>query len=606
MSHRGPDDCGSETFAFNNRTQGFLGHKRLSIIDLSPLGHQPMCDDEEKVWITYNGEIYNFLELKDKLIKKGYSFKSRTDTEVLIYLYKEYGTKMLEYLNGIFAFAILDLKKELIFAARDHFGIKPFYYYYDKDYFIFASEIKAILAFKGVNAKLNPNNLFNYFVFLYSPAPDTAFEHIKKLEPGCYMIFALNRQELKINRWWKWNEFLENTLDLTESESIEKLEETLLQVMERQVISDVPVGFFLSGGLDSSTILTFYKEIFKKNNPQCFCISFKQKSSIDTNANDVHYARKVAAFKGATLEQIEVEPDIVKLLPEVVYYLDEPQGDPAIINVKLIAAIAREKGFKVLLSGAGGDDIFTGYRRHQLAYLRNLFDFIPSSFTTLINEFCNKVPINSLFMRRARKFLELFSLDIKESIIQSFDWMPSNYRNSLFKDISYYSNPLAPRLESVSKSLDPVHQILYLESLGFLPDHNLNYTDKMGMAEGVEIRVPLLDRELAEFVGRLPSRIKIKKGQTKYILKRVMENYLPRDIVYRPKVGFMAPLREWIRGDLKPLINDYLLESPPEYLNPESVRALVKDNEEGRVDGAYTIYQLLVTRIWMERFGLNI
>lgn len=606
VSHRGPDDCGIKSFSLNQDKKVYLGHRRLSIIDLSELGRQPMSDDCEEIWISYNGEIYNFLEIKDSLLRKGYSFKSRTDTEVLIYLYKEYGFKMLTYLNGIFAFTILDLRKKIIFAARDHFGIKPFYYYYDKNCFIFASEIKAILAFKGINTKINPQNLFNYFIFLYCPAPDTAFEHIRKLEPGCYLVFDLNLGSLNIHKWWRWKGFLKDNVDISEGKVREILEEILFRVVKRQVISDVPVGFFLSGGLDSSTVVSLYKEVFRENRPDCFCISFKKKSNIDTDVDDVYYAKKVAAIKGANLEQIEVDPDIIKLLPEVIYYLDEPQGDPAIINVKLISAIARERGFKVLLSGAGGDDIFTGYRRHQLIYLKNQLGFIPSFLTKSLSKFCDSVPMNGPFMRRTRRFLELFSVDMKDAIVQSFNWMPSKYINSLMKDISDYSNPLSSKLELVAGNLDPIHQVIYLESLGFLPDHNLNYTDKMGMAEGVEIRVPFLDRELAEFVGRLSSRFKIRRGQTKYILKKVMEKYLPKDIIYRPKVGFMAPLREWIRADLKPLIKEHLVDSPPTFLNPERVRSLIKDNEDGRVDGSYTIYQILVTKVWMERFGVSI
>jgi len=610
IAHRGPDARGVKVFKEKDYFL-FLGHTRLSIIDLSESANQPMCDKKEEIWIVYNGEIYNFWELRKELEKKGYKFRTKGDTEVLIYLYKEYGIEFLDRLNGIFSFCIYDKRKDILFLARDHFGIKPLYYYHDGNRFIFSSELKVILK-QNFKFQLNPVGIVNYLSFLYSPSPHTPVKEVKKLPPAHYMIFDLKNRKLVIKKWWYYEKFLENKLKVSENEAVKLVERELLETVNRQVIADVNVGFFLSGGLDSSLLVALYRRLFSNLKPCCFTI-YSSADFSEQGYSDIFYARQVAKNLEVDLVEIKLFPDVITYLKEVVYFLDEPQGDPAVINTKLISEKAKQMGYKVLLSGTGGDDIFTGYRRHELLWWHAKFKkmfFLIKAIKKLIEPF----PVNFLLVRRIKLFLNLLSY--KNPILESFRWTSVNIMKKILHPNFWKEhrniiekNFLSDFFKEVERyNLHEIDKILYLESKGFLPDHNLNYMDKMGMSQSVEIRVPYLDKELVELVASLPPHLKMKERTTKYLLKKIAEKYLPKEVIYRKKVGFGAPLRRWLRKELKDYVEEYLSPKKLEHFeifNPKGVKQLIELNAKGKVDVAYTIYQILVMQIWFELFLEN-
>lgn len=608
ISHRGPDDSG---IWFNEARSIGLAQKRLSIIDLSSDAKQPMANAQETITIVFNGEIYNYRELRKELQKKGYSFKNNSDTEVLIHLYDEFGHEMLNKLNGIFAFSIWDHLKKELFIARDGLGVKPLYYVQNNNGFLFASELKAILKDQGVDKSLNHQAIHYYLSYLWCPAPHTMLKSVCKLEPG----YAIVVKDGEVQKKWCFYDlpYGQQVFNSSENEIAKNLAEKIKEAVHRQMVSDVPVGAFLSGGLDSSAVVAFASQMNPDQELDCFTIGFENSTGkFEGFTEDLHYAQKVAKYLGVNLHTITVGSEMVNRIEEMIYFLDEPQADPAPLNALFISELAREHGIKVLLSGAGGDDIFSGYRRHLALLSEKYWSWLPKTGLKSLRILSNKLPQNNSIGRRLGKAFRYADCSDEERLLSYFLWIDENIQRSLYTDDLRNAledtdavDPLRQTLGRIPEEKNPLNRMLYLEAKHFLADHNLNYTDKMGMAVGVEVRVPLLDKELIDFATRIPPHLKQKGRIGKYVFKKAMEPYLPKDIIYRSKSGFGAPLRQWLHGDLRKVVMEMLGEGSLKnrgLFDPKSVSRLVEDDYNGKIDASYPVFSLMCIEWWMRMF----
>lgn len=606
LRHRGPDDSGLHV----DKIAGIgLGHTRLSILDLSPLGHQPMLSADGKVAIVFNGEIYNFHELRQELKAKGYSFRSHSDTEVLLNLYLDQGKAMLTRLNGIFAFALWDGLKNSLFVARDALGVKPLYFARCSQGFSFASEIKALLPLLPQQHELDIPSLHRYLSLLWCPGDGTPIKAVRKLQPGEAMIV----RQGEVKQHWNWYQLpglRTKKEDIVKDDYISGAASHLRQAVHRQMVADVPVGAFLSGGLDSSAVVAFAREL----NPEINCFTIEMAGGQDvSNADDLPYAHRVAKHLGVPLDVVTIDAGkMASDLVPMVEQLDEPLADPAALNVLYISQLARQRGIKVLLSGAGGDDLFTGYRRHQALIHEQWWRWLPKGIRTSLDRQTSKLDQRFTWTRRLSKLFNGAGLDGDSRIANYFMWgreadLLSLYspeaRNQLKDELAV--QPLIDFLAATPKKLTPIERMLLMEQRFFLTDHNLIYTDKMSMAAGVETRVPFLDLDLVEFAAGIPPKYKQRGRTGKWVLKQAMKPYLPKDVIYRPKTGFGAPLRRWMQHELRELFGDLLSEETLKrrgLFDPVAVQKLIKANTLGQVDASYTLLSLLCIEIWCRRF----
>lgn len=607
LAHRGPDDAGTYC---DVEAGVYLGHRRLSIIDLSPLGHQPMWSRNGRVAIVFNGEIYNFRELRAELESRGTTFRGHSDTEVLLELFASQGLAMLPKLNGIFAVALYDRESREVTLARDAMGVKPLYYSEHADGFSFASEIKALLPLLPEARGLNHAALHRYLSFLWCPGGETPLQGVFKLLPGEHMSV----REGRVVRRSTWFE-LPLQRPPTDSpprtnDAIEAARSHLRTAVHRQMVSDVPVGAFLSGGLDSSAVVAFARELAPKI--QCFTIE----SSGGHDAGDVEdlpYARRVAAHLNVPLEVVRIDSSrMASDLEQMVYMLDEPLADPAPLNVLYISQLARQNGAKVLLSGAGGDDLFTGYRRHMTARFDSLWDYIPRSVRNRASRATDKLNKQRPLARRIAKLVGNAAQTGDARIAGYFAWAGELQLRSLYSETFRAAvlgvradQPMLDFLATIPQQRSTLERMLSLEQRFFLADHNLPYTDKMSMAVGVEVRVPFLDLDLVHFASTIRDSDKLHGTTAKWVLKKAMEPYLPHDVIYRAKTGFGAPLRRWMKSELRELVGDLLsVESLKKrgLFEAEAVQRLIADNDAGRSDGAYTLLSIMCLEIWCRRF----
>ncbi len=606
ISHRGPDDA--DVF-FTHDNQVGLGHTRLSILDLSQYGHQPMLSDDGTVALVFNGEIYNFRELREELEAAGHQFRGHSDTEVLLRLYLVEGEAVLSRLNGIFAFALWDSRSQALLVARDGLGVKPLYYTTTAGQFAFASEVKALVALKPLDGELDFEAINRYLTFMWCPGEGTPAKSVRKLGPGEAMWVCAG----KIERHFKWYQlpaFRRTSTKLTTEEYVEKTVQNLRQAVHRQMVADVPVGAFLSGGLDSSSVVAFARE----HNPDISCFTIEATGGAEAGStDDLPYARRVAEHLKVPLEVVRIDAGrMAEDLEGMVAQLDEPLSDPAPLNVLYISRLAREHGMKVLLSGAGGDDLFTGYRRHQALMLDDYWNWLPRPLRAGLEKISVALDQRSTLGRRLSKLLNGASLDGDARLVNYFVWSrredlaalyTEDFRSALGK--SEASAPMLDFLAELPPTLSKIDRALSLEQRFFLADHNLTYTDKMSMAAGVEVRVPFLDLDLVEFAQEIPVRLKQRGSIGKWVLKKAMEPYLPKDVIYRPKSGFGAPLRRWMRVELRALLGDLLSERSLRergLFDPVAVHRLIAANDAGKLDASYTLLSLLCIELWCRRF----
>lgn len=620
IKSRGPDDRGDLYFALPDGS-GFLGfgHTRLAILDLSQEGHQPMtlrcpcCDVFEQVWMVFNGEIYNFLELKNNLISDGHVFVSKTDTEVLLHLYIKYGIAFLNKLNGMFALALYDGRSQEIFLARDPMGIKPLYYSETLEGILFSSELKSLLESDSISRNLDLTAIHNYLTFLWSPGERTPVEKIKKLLPGQYAV-------IKHSRITKKEFFYEIPLcdsnhkfTGTYQEAIGLVQENLKTAVKRQLISDVPVGAFLSGGVDSSSIVAMMRGHMPDAEIHAYVIDAESKNNLDGKNRDLEFAREVAKQYKINLHELNIQPSLLDSLAHMIERLDEPQADPSALNVELIARQARKDGITVLLSGTGGDDIFTGYRRHQALLWDRYLEKMPHFLKFLIGSGARKLQngqglfMNHAKLRRIVKGLAPIDQSRNNRLKMAFEWLNKAMREFIFQPEVFhaYEDTLQLSLDRLSGGFSQLDKMLYLECKHFLVDHNLNYTDKMSMSCGVEVRVPFLDLDLVKLAFSMPDQFKMYNNIPKGLLKDAMSPYLSQKLLHREKTGFGAPLRQWMRGELKNLMRE-VFESPRAQsrgiFNTHNVLKLLDLELKNRVDASYVLFSALCVEMWCRVF----
>jgi asparagine synthase (glutamine-hydrolysing) len=608
IAHRGPDDEGVYIAETSGGQRVGLGHRRLSIIDLSPAGHEPMTDATSRIWLTYNGEIYNFKTLRRELESLGHSFKSNTDAEVIIYAYLEWGRECVEKFNGMFAFAIWDSRDESLFIARDRVGIKPLYYADTPAGFAFASEIKALFVIPGMQRTVDLAALDQFMTFLWTPGPNTAFSGVFKLPPGHYLVYRDGVIEL-IEYWdLKFDE----DDSLSESEWIERVREQVSRSVSSQLLADVPLGAFLSGGIDSSSIVALMSSLSDLK-PTTYTFGFRNEDlRYDILEDDVKYARMAGELFDTDYHEALLEPQVMELLPKLVYHMDEPVADPAILTSYLICRSARER-LTVLLSGMGGDEVFAGYPRHSAVRIAEAYNMIPQFLSRpVVDALPGARPgrLTALF-RNTKKLARSAALPERERYLGFGTYFTEAEKSGLYTGelaraaLEFDAYAEHQRYFARVADEDFVNQMLYVDMKTFLPCLNLNYTDKTSMATSMEVRVPLLDHELIELAARIPAALKLKGLTGKYVLKRAAEAWLPREIIRRKKAGFSAPVRAWLVRDLRDMVEDVLSESNIRsrgYFEYAFVRKLIDDNLSGREDNSLKVFQLLTLELWHRAF----
>ena len=615
--HRGPDDSG---VYIDGKLRAGLCMRRLAIIDLSEGGRQPMVWQESSgdIVLVFNGEIYNFRELRaecdaaaSSLIGRPIPWRGISDTEVLLWSYLLWGSDMLPLLDGMFAFAIWDGRSGRMLLARDQFGVKPLYLAVEGAQLTFASEIKGLVELGLSDRSLDAAAIGQYVAYLYTPGPRTMFRSVRKLGPGEALIAGPNGLE----RSWTFAPGMSfGAIDraITEDQAAERLRDLLGAAVKRQMVADVPVGAFLSGGLDSSSIVSIARQ-HTNGRFQCFTIGRKDVFSEEEGyVADLPYAERVAAHLGVDLQTIWVGPEMAERFSWMVGQLDEPQADPAALNAYFIANLAREQGIKVLLSGAGGDDIFTGYRRHDALMKEPYWAWLPKGARRALRLTGEALPKGNPLGRRAAKAFQYADWPDADRLISYFLWLHPGTLQSLFMPDFLESvgsdqilAPMRAAINGLPEDLPALNEMLYLDARFFLADHNLNYTDKMSMAASIEVRVPYLDPELVKFSTSLPLNFKQRGRIGKWIFKRAMEPVLPRDVIYREKTGFGVPLRHWLKHELKVQVDDTLSDSVLRrrgIFSPVGVRRLIDLDREGRLDATYPIFALMCIETWCRRF----
>jgi asparagine synthase (glutamine-hydrolysing) len=605
IKHRGPDKQVVKWFPqFNSG----IAHARLSIIDLSEAGSQPMFDESSGNWIVYNGEVYNFITIREELISLGWKFNSSSDTEVVLKAFCQWGKKSLNRFNGMFVFAIYNQNSGHLFIGRDRLGIKPLYYYRCGNKIVFASEIKSILAYKGYPKE--PDLFAIQTPIHFQASPSTGFKEIYKLEAG--HLISVDNLGFIIEKYW---DIYPTESDISFRDAYDKLDYLIQDSISLQMISDVPIGSLLSGGLDSSLIsVLMQKKLTQAINT--FTIKFKSDDlKRQGNVDDSYYAQKLAMQFGFNHHEITIEPDIIDLLPKLVWHMDEPIADPAALNTYLISDAAQKNGIKVLLSGMGADEFFSGYRSHLACLKAESYQKLPNTLRKTIECLIKKFPesnkkVNYKYIRWAKSFLKVASLPqldrlllIKNSALNS-DSFNEYYLNSIdFYKSTYVSKET--NLFEQYPNLSYLTKICYCDTKTYLPDHNLTYSDKAMMAASVEGRPALLDHRIVEFMFTLKPNYRINGNTQKYLLKKVAEKHLPKEIIYRPKAPFSAPLRGWLKKELKEMVQDILSYdsiSRRGIYNPKFVMKLIDQNNRGMEDNSQLIWRLMVNEIWFRTF----
>lgn len=596
LIHRGPDDEGFYALGSIG-----LGHRRLSIIDLGG-GHQPMANEDETIWVVFNGEIYNFDELQDYLIKKGHIFKTRSDTEAIIHLYEEKGEDCFKYFRGMFAIAIWDGRQNKLLLARDRVGKKPLFYYDNGSKIVFASELKAILTDPDIPREIDLEAVSDYFSFLYIPVPKSIFKQIRKIRPGHYLVVC--NGSLREVEYWDIS--FSNVLDLAEEEWCETIIESCCEAVRIRLMSDVPLGAFLSGGIDSSSVVALMSKL-KKEPVITSSIGFEEKEF-----NELYYARKVATlFKTDHHEKI-VRPDAAGIIEKLAWHYDEPFADSSAIPTYYVSKVAREN-VTVALSGDGGDENFAGYRRYY-------------------------------FDKRENRLRDVLPLNIRQpifgtlaSIYPKADWAPRIFRGKAtfealacsplggyFRSVSAFRTQLKGKLlhPDVQRTLrgydsldvfrfyyekadtnDPLSRIQYLDIKTYLTDDILVKVDRASMANSLEVRAPILDHKFMELIATIPSSLKLQGRSSKHIFKKALGGVIPEEILYRSKMGFAVPLAHWFRNELKDMAYSTIFTNDHDgLLEKATIQKIWREHQNGKRDRSTELWTLFMFRMWQQQF----
>ncbi len=582
-----------------------LGHRRLSIIDLSSAGRQPMRDQQTGTWLTYNGEIYNYRELREELLSHGVKFRSKTDSEVLLHAYRIWGLKCVEKLRGMFAFAIWDPALERLVLGRDRIGKKPLFYYQGNHSFMFTSELKALLAVPGFERQINPAAIHDYLTFGYVPGEQSIFQNVHKVPPGHLVIWE--HGELRKESYWDPSSWFSRTGDsrLSEKAWCDDTRDCLEECVKARLVSDVPVGAFLSGGIDSSAIVAFMARQMG-DRVKTFSIGFRENSF-----NELKYARMVARHFKTDHHEYIVEPQAADLLPDLVWHLDEPFADASILPTYLLAQLAREH-VKVVLTGDGGDESFAGYESYLAEQYVEFYGKIPRLVRRAIEAILSPMPESSsrnAVLRRAKRFVEKAAM-----LPERREWrmiFPNAVKAALYSPEMQASFNGADSLERRVKSFEEHAGVDWIRRLQlwdlevYLPDDLMVKVDRATMAHGLEARSPFLDHTLIERVAEMPSGLKVHGLTTKYILKKAVKELLPPGIVHRSKQGFAVPVSHWLRGELREMAEDVLLSASSigrGYFRRKSVEDLLQAHMGGVTDHGYKLWALVNLELWHQRF----
>jgi asparagine synthase (glutamine-hydrolysing) len=622
LAHRGPDDDGivlikpDKSFEMKqddtlplgeNGFQIALGHRRLSIIDLSKAGHQPMCNEDKTVWIVLNGEIYNFQDLRLELEKNGHLFKSKSDTETILHAYEQWGTECLNYLRGMFAFAIWDSNLQRLFMARDRLGKKPLVFFSQNGHFSFASEIKALLQIPGVERKVNASALHHYLTYQYVPSQDTIFEGIKKLPPAHYLLYD-RLGNLKIERYWQLHFNSSHPNDTNEEELKDRIRTELEESVKLRLISDVPLGAFLSGGVDSSLIVGIMAKL--SGQPvKTFSIGFEEKEF-----DELSYARIVSDLFSTEHHEFIVKPNAIEILPKLVWHYNEPFADSSAIPTYYVANMTRDF-VKVVLTGDAGDENFAGYPRYLRSKWVDYFTKIPGKLRKELLP--HLIRIFSSFhwrektLNRLADFIESLSSDQGMNYVEQIKIFNVKEKEDIYTDDFLERvakiNPLAFLLGKFeeARTEDLIEKLLYVDINSYLPEDLLVKMDIATMANSLEARVPFLDHKFMELVAGIPSQLKLKGTKTKFILKTAFKDLLPATILKRKKMGFGVPVTRWFRNELKSYVHEILLDRKTlsrGYFKREGIERLLSDHIGLRYDHSTRIWALLFLEIWFRIF----
>lgn len=615
IEHRGRDNEGryvSEPFG-QDGLRVCLGHRRLAIIDTSSAANQPFFSEDGRFVVTYNGEIYNFREVREDLIKAGFRFRTDSDTEVLLNAFRLRGTECLDRLNGMFAFAVWDDQEKELTIARDRAGIKPVFYHLSDEGIVFASEIKAILASGLVEPELDIEGFDQFMTFLWPVPPRTMFRGISQVPPGSFLVWK--NGAATVRTWWDLDLTREETGLVSESEWTGRVREALSRSVKMEMISDVPLGAFLSGGVDSSSIVALMSENSDEKVSVYTTAISKKDLRYDIIPDDVVWSRKVAELFPVDYHETIQTPDLASLLPKLVRHADAPVIDMAIPSY-LISEQARKRQ-KVMLSGMGGDEIFAGYPRHLAMKLASMLGVVPGAIRSPL-----MAAVESLLpggmrgrftapLRNAKKFAGSAGSDLESVYLGFGTYFTSAMKARIYSgDLRKLTADLDPyrhhrSLFASCRDVSPLNRLLYVDFKTFLPALNLDTTDRTSMAANLEVRVPFLNLEMLNLSEELPARMKLNGFKRKYVLKKAAESLLPKDVVWRKKAGFSAPVRSWLRNGLRPAVDDLLSESNVKkrgLFDPAEVRILVENNLSGREDHNLQVFQLLVFEIFMREF----
>ena len=595
LTHRGPDDHG-----FWADEHCALGHRRLAIIDLSPAGRQPMANSDGSLQITFNGEIYNYQQLRRELESEGYTFCTQTDTETILHAYDKWGDDCVSHLRGMFAFGLWDARRRRLLLARDRTGKKPLFYAQLGDRLLFASELQALLTCPDIPRAINHSAIDTYLSYGYIPAPDTGFSHINKIQPGYTLVFNLDNAKPEIKRYWSLS--YQPKLKISEDEACQVLRETLTEAVRLRMISDVPLGAFLSGGIDSSIVVGLMAGLSSKP-VKTFSIGFKEAAYDETS-----HARRIAEKWGTEHHEFIVEPDALSILPMLVRHFGEPYADSSAIPTFYVAQMTRQH-VTVALNGDGGDESFAGYERYMANDMAGRMQSIPGvaiaagALYGLIPDSVN--PKSSL--RRARRFLSVASQPMAERYGRWLTYFTAENKRDLYSvdfinSLGKNSNDWYERLFVEFESLGPIDGAMAADVASYLPYDLLVKVDITSMANSLEARSPFLDHEVMELAARFPVNLKYKDRQLKYLLKKTFPDLLPPENVNRRKMGFGVPVGDWFRGPLRDLLNDTLGSGDArtrDWLNQVEVRRLIDEHVTSRRDHAFQLWNLLMLELWL-------
>jgi len=598
LAHRGPDEEGY----FLKGNVG-LGMRRLSIIDVRG-GHQPIYNEDKTVCVICNGEIYNHQELRENLEKQGHSFSTHSDVEVIVHLYEDLKEDFVHKLRGMFAIAIYDLKINKLFLVRDRLGIKPLYYTYQNGVFLFASELKAILKHPEVKKSISLTAISDYLTYLYIPVPGTVFEGIYKLPPAYVLI--LSKGNISLKQYWEVNYRKEKIYP--EEYYIERLRDLLAESVKLHLMSEVPLGAFLSGGMDSSTVVALIAEAMSEP-VKTFSVGFDV-----ADFNELKYARLVAERFNTQHHEINLTADIINLLPKIAVQFDEPFADSSVIPTYLISQFAKQY-VTVCLSGDGGDELFAGYGWTRRQKFIEDYKHLPLRTRNIIkNLFINhgySPDRKNKFLDKFKRFVYDANLDLDKSFMRRITCFSEQMKKNLFKEHIYKQineydsiSKILPYFEksNINETNETIEKLLFIDTKLYLPDDGLCKVDRMSMMHSLEVRVPFLDHKVVEFAASMPFKYKMQGTVSKYILKKLMRNLLPRQVLKQRKLGFTIPVNSWFRKELKGYTADLLLAGGSKlsrFFDANFIAWLIREHAEGKQDFGYQIFSLLVLEMWL-------